>query len=117
VTDASVDRLKTARAIREVIQRYLQTSSAEARSQLPADWAPLLPLEVGAAEVSADGEVRVGVWRLDLRGGHARLDYEPPGAITTHHRLGFRIELRRENGEWAVVPPGVSLVHAWARQR
>lgn len=106
--------MKTATEIREVLQQYLRSEGV--RDQLPSDWAPRLPLEVGAVEVDPDGSVRLGVWRLAVEGERARLDHHPSGSSNAQHRLWFRIRLVRANGAWEIVPPGVSLVHAWARR-
>jgi hypothetical protein len=111
------DKLRTAGEIREVVQQYLRASPEKARSQLPSDWAPMLPLEVGAVEADPDGHVRIGVWRLNLEGDQAQLDYYPPGSINVKHRLWFRIQLARQSGRWEILPPGVSFVHAWAKER
>lgn len=94
--------MKAAAEIREVVQAYLRTSPEDARSQLPADWAPLLPLEIGA-------------WSLHVEGDQAHLDHHPPGSTNAHHRLWFRIQVERKGGGWEIVPPGVAFVHAWAR--
>jgi hypothetical protein len=114
---SSEEKLKAAGEIREVVQRYLRASPEKARSQLPSDWALMLPLEVGAAEADHDGDVRLGVWRFHLEGDQARLDFYPPGSVNAHHRLWFRIQLTRKSGGWEIVPPGVSFVRAWSRDR
>ena len=111
------EKLKAAGEIREVVQQYLRVSPEKARAQLPSDWAPMLPLEVGVAEAEHDGGVRLGVWRLHLEADQARLDFHPPGAANAHHRLWFRIQLTRKSGGWEIVPPGVSFVRAWSRDR
>lgn len=111
------EKLRTARDIREVVQQYLHTSPEKARSQLPSDWAPMLPLVVGAVEADPDGRVRIGGWHLNLEGEQAQLDYYPAGSITAKHRIWFRIQLARQAGQWEILPPGASFAHAWAKER
>lgn len=111
------ERLEAAREIRDVVQRFLRDSPEQARSQLPSDWAQALPLEAGAVSAEPDGAVRIGPWRLELEGDGARLDHYPAGAITARHRIWFRIELARKASGWEILPPGVSFVHAWAKER
>jgi hypothetical protein len=108
---------KTAGEIRQVVAEYLRTSHGEAKRRLPPDFAPALPNEVGPVEQDAEGHLRLGSWLLDLAGETARLDYYPPGAITDTRRIWFRIKLLRQPGGWEIVPPGVGLVHAWARKQ
>ena len=116
LTQSPKETLRTAGEIREAVQQYLSASPARARSHLPSDWAPKLPLEVGAVEAESDGYVRIGLWRLNLEGDQAQLDYYPPGSVNAHHRLWFRIQLARKAGGWEVLPPGVAFVHAWAKE-
>ena len=111
------EKLRTAVEIREAVQQYLRASPEDARSQLPSDWAPMLILEVGPVEADSDGHIHIGAWRLNVEGDQAQLDHYPPGSISAHHRLWFRIQLTRQRGHWEIAPPGVSFVHAWAKER
>jgi hypothetical protein len=110
------DELSAAREIGARAHAYLQASPEQARSQVPSDFAPLLPLTVGAPEVDGDG-IRLGAWRLTRDGDRATLVNYPPGGLGVHHRYWFCIELARAGGAWSVVPPGVSFAYAWAKER
>jgi hypothetical protein len=57
------------------------------------------------------------LWLFGLEGDHAQLDYYPPGSVNARDRFWFRIELVRKSGAWEIAAPGVSFVHAWAKER
>jgi hypothetical protein len=117
------EKLNAAREIREVVHQYLRASSEQARAHLPSDWASMLPRDIGVAEVDSDGSVRIGAWRLQASadGELAQLDYYPPASTSARrHRVWFRMQLARSpssGGRWEVLPPGVSFVHAWPKER
>jgi hypothetical protein len=60
--------------IPKAAKNCLRTCPSQARSQLPADWAPLLPLEVGSVVMEPGDQISIGGWCLTLDGNRAQLD-------------------------------------------
>lgn len=106
VSFETADEVETARAIRLVVQRFLQSPPAEYSSELPPDLRSAVPMDIGEPEFDSLGHgTYLMPWWLVLDGDRAVLRYTPPSAVHAHFRAWIQLELERVNGEWVIASP------------
>ncbi len=111
-------QLRIAADIRPVVQHYLMASRADARRNLPSDWAHLLPKDAGkpSHNPSPMGGVYLPPWRLEINDDQATLTHYPRGGLMPKMRIWFELKLERKGTAWKVSPQGITFVHAHARR-
>jgi hypothetical protein len=102
----TADEVETARAIRVVAQRFLQSPPTDYASELPADLRSSVPRDIGEPEFDSLGHaLYLMPWWLVLDGDRAELRYTPSSAVHAHFRAWIQLELERVNGEWVIASP------------
>jgi hypothetical protein len=100
------DEVETARAIRTVAQRFLQSPPADYASALPPDLRGSVPVDIGEPELDSLGHVPYLMpWWLIVEGDQAELRYTPPDAVHANFRVWIQLDLERVNGEWVIASP------------